>query len=132
MFAVYMKNLYTPILIVINSNDLSFVETSWSNKTLTNSFGNSAVYYFSDIFYYPKKNLIIMPRFPNLGSAVFLNIATNPFSNYTYCGVNGRIFYEIYDSPNDCPLSAYDQNLKALIFDEDANTVSTMRESGFT
>jgi hypothetical protein len=73
-----------------------------------------------------------MPYYPDTGGAIFLNIVTNPFSNYTFCGVNGEdYYYQILDSPYDCPLSAYDRSLKALIFDEEANTISTMRESDF-
>ncbi len=59
-----MKNVYTPILIEINSNDLSFVETSWSNVTITERYGSTSNCYFQDIFYYPQSNLIILPRYP--------------------------------------------------------------------
>ncbi len=51
-----------------------------------------------------------MPRLPDLYNAVFLNISTDPYSNYTWCGANGTNGFgnEIQDSPYDCSLYNYD------------------------
>jgi hypothetical protein len=106
-----MKNItsFTPVLIEINSIDLSYVETSWTNKTISRPAYGPEMNYFQEIFYYPQINLIILPRYPWGSNAIFLNIATNPYSNYSWCGNNGSVpAYIIFESPFDCPVSLYD------------------------
>jgi hypothetical protein len=127
-----MKDFYTPILIEINSNDLSFVEKSWSNKTITQSTGSIINTKLQDIFYYPQINLIILPRYYNQ-NGIFLNIATSPYSNYTWCGSNGfpATNYAIYESPYDCPLWNYDNELRKIIFDEKSNRLSSIMASSY-
>jgi hypothetical protein len=124
-----MLNDYDPTLIEINSQDLSFVLTSWTNKTLKDKYGSSYLFFFSDIFYYPKINTIIMPRKNNnrVSNGVYLNIAKNPYSNYSWCGATGiNGYYDILESPYECPISWYESKLSILILDDNQYIVSTI------
>jgi hypothetical protein len=61
-------------------------------------------------------------------NGIFLNIATNPYSNYTWCGDNGST---IFESPYDCPIRGYDYRWGVLIFDENAGKMSTITSYSF-
>ena len=72
---------------------MSFKNTIFTFKQFqADQLFNASIY---DIIYYPKINLLILPRVCSwsnvlLLNVLLLNISTDPYSNYTWCGDNGK------------------------------------------
>jgi hypothetical protein len=66
-------------------------------------------------------------------NVVLLNISTNPYSNYTYCGPNGQSFTlsasNIYESPYDCVHGESGESIPSgnFFFDENENFMYSIR-----
>ncbi len=132
MFALGLRSIIIPELIEINCNDLSYKNTSWSyitSRRQNDPYDRNIT--IADIFYYPKLNLLILQSDVYFRIAFLLNISTDPYSNYTYCGPNGMMnnnpSFIIYSSPYDCPNDGYRDKLGILLFDENQKLMYTLQ-----